>query len=104
MAEFSIQIATKYNQYGHTPKVFSSLDWMGEALLDLSWIPACMAQVWMGEALLDLAWLPDVQEWAADEDNVLYMADHCRLPEVYYQYLEALVHVQYKTGSKKGSL
>lgn len=54
---------------------------MGEALLDLSWLPECISQAWMARAFVDLAWLPEVQEWVMDEDNLSYLAENCGLPE-----------------------
>lgn len=80
VAEFAAHVAAKYDRYGQTPKVMHGLDWMGEGLLDLSWVQACIDQEWMGRAFMDLSFLPDVQEWAEDEDNVLYLADHGCLP------------------------
>lgn len=80
--EFSIHIASKYDDYGQTPMVFDWLDWMGEALLDLSWIQEWVSQRWMGQAFLDLSWLPDVREWAMDEDNIMYLAENGCLPEI----------------------
>lgn len=77
-----MQVATKYNNYGQTPKIFHGLDWMGEGLLDLSWTSGCVGREWMGRAFLDLAWLPEVQEWAADEDNIFYLAEYGCLPQI----------------------
>lgn len=75
-----MQIATKYDNYGQTPKTCHDLDWMGEGLLDLCWMTECICEEWMSEAFLDLSWMPDVQEWAEDDDNIEYLAENCDLP------------------------
>lgn len=82
IAEFGVHIATKYDRYGQTPQIVHGLDWMGEGLLDLSWVSECVGQEWMGRAFVDLSFLPDVHEWAQDEDNVFYLADHGCLPKI----------------------